>query len=317
MTRLALACAVLAAAGPQLSAALINYMGGTPNTTNFNPNPNVTAVVPVPGWNLAKPYPGLWVDGENPETAVGQGWTMHLNITANVTSPYGDERKGRVTRQTIELRPPSPPSAGSVFDPQSGEWIVDKNTTDTWAIRLISFTKSKMPPGGRNNKDGSCEGILSKECVDGVTQSLASSPQSQSGNFSNSFLSIGTDKCPFVGWSISCKFAYVSYCPLPLPPRRHSCASTILCSRLPASRSVSSEFTVHTTDHSGARHALIHRPGRAQRKLHTRGHAAVGRPPLGQRRRVQQRVRFLRLPCDPVRHYLGPQQYYGRRPETG
>lgn len=203
-------CAVLAAAAPQPSAAVrTNYMADQPNITNINPSPNATAIVPVPGWNLAQPYPGLWNDNDNPKTAVGQGWTMRLNITANTSSVFDDDRKGWVTRQTIELIPPSTGSPGAVPDPTTGNWTIDSDTTETWSVLLMNFVKTSAARGPPiNNQDGSCDGVFSGECVRGLQQTLADSSQARSGNYKDSYsLWYAMARCRIEGWGGPCKSA--------------------------------------------------------------------------------------------------------------
>ncbi|KAH7010676.1 uncharacterized protein B0I36DRAFT_370275 [Microdochium trichocladiopsis] len=75
----------------------------------------------------------------------GCGWTKRLNMTANVSSHRGYDG-GRATSQTLELLPPPEPENGAVLDPEIGDWTV----------------------GEGNNADGSCDGILPKECIENI-----------------------------------------------------------------------------------------------------------------------------------------------------
>ncbi|KAH7034514.1 uncharacterized protein B0I36DRAFT_360030 [Microdochium trichocladiopsis] len=196
------AAALLTAAAAQASAEKFGiYMPDTANVTGINAKPNATAVVPVPGWNLAKPYPGYWNDGETVDNnSGGCGWTMHLNLTANVSSSY-DDRPGRVMRQSLELRPPAAPAPGALLDPETGNLTVSSNTTDTWLVRFVVFSKHEIPTGGQNNADGSCAGILSQECTDNMRAKYTSELSTIDGS-EDWEGSIGAGGCPISGWAV-------------------------------------------------------------------------------------------------------------------
>lgn len=231
MAALRVAAAVLALTASSVSAdssaeepfALL--MPGPPPTTGYNANPNATAVVPVPGWNMAKPYPGYWQDGEDQWNSTGgRGWTMRINLTERVSTdrPY---KSGVAMRQTIELRPPTTPGDGAVWDPQTGNWIVNSNTTDTWLVRFAMFSKLGLPVGKGNNEDGSCTGILSDECIERIRGTYRSGTSSIDGNeeWTSGMAVAG---CPMEGYSVGSKFSPQissrSCCPLALQTRLES-----------------------------------------------------------------------------------------------
>lgn len=178
-----------------------------PDYANVNPDPDAWGVVPIPGFRLDRPYPGLSQNGSNSTQGTTAKWELDLRIKRNTpktqqgnspNSPAG----ANVTRVTVQLRPPAPGQpGGDLFDQETGDWAVnDTAVTGSWRVAMISFASGWLSQlhvveGGNDDEKGACPtSVMSEQCAREMRAALASHPSVVAG--SGPSFGFVPDSCP-------------------------------------------------------------------------------------------------------------------------
>jgi len=154
----------------------------------WNDSPNATAILPIAAFDLGTRYPGRPRPAASSEA--GNSWRLQLNFTERQHSPYFD---GPTTLVTTHLIPPR----GALFDDETGAWDIDEDVASTWRLTAIRLEEDALEVGAGNNKDGSCEGIVSSDCMRDMKDNIIQNPATRKGDGRMSQGLDSIESCPF------------------------------------------------------------------------------------------------------------------------
>jgi hypothetical protein len=114
---------------------------------------NATGTTSIPGYNITAKYPGKRSDN----------WTLSISVASDI--PGGNTANGQFVTGT-QLEWTAPPGLISSADP-------------SWFLCRTAYSSSKLKHDGSGSTNGSCDGLLSDDCLSALQSSLTAGTQCQ------------------------------------------------------------------------------------------------------------------------------------------